>query len=36
VDSTIIWLALRLGAPIATGDEDLPYVARRKGVEVIW
>jgi predicted nucleic acid-binding protein len=36
VDSTIIWLALKLGAPIVTGDEDLSYVARRKGVEVIW
>lgn len=36
VDSAIIWLALRLGAPIVTGDEDLSYVARRKGVAVIW
>ncbi|MCR6691938.1 MAG: PIN domain-containing protein [archaeon YNP-LCB-003-016] len=36
VDSTIIWLALELNAPIVTGDKDLSHVARRKGVEIIW
>jgi predicted nucleic acid-binding protein len=36
VDSTIIWLALELNAPIVTGDKDLSHIARRKGVEVIW
>jgi len=36
VDSTIIWLALELNAPIVTGDKDLSHIARRKGVEIIW
>jgi len=36
VDSTIIRLALKLNAPIVTGDKDLSYVAERKGVKIIW
>jgi len=36
VDSTVIALALRRKAPIITGDKDLTYVARSRGVEVIW
>jgi predicted nucleic acid-binding protein len=36
VDSTIIWLALELNAPIVTGDKDLSHIARRKGIEIIW
>lgn len=36
VDSTVIALALKVGAPIVSGDKDLAYVATRKGVDVIW
>lgn len=36
VDSTVIALALRRRAPIITGDKDLAYVARARGVKVIW
>jgi len=36
VDSTIIWLALKLRVPIVTGDKDLSYVARRMGTEILW
>jgi predicted nucleic acid-binding protein len=36
VDSTIIWLALKLKVPIVTGDKDLSYVARRMGAEILW
>ncbi|MCC6016946.1 MAG: PIN domain-containing protein [Desulfurococcaceae archaeon] len=35
-DSTVIWLAIKMKIPIVTGDKDLAYVAKRKGVEVIW
>jgi len=35
-DSTTIALALRLKAPVVTGDADLTYVARKMGVEVLW
>jgi predicted nucleic acid-binding protein len=35
-DSTVIWLAVKMKIPIVTGDKDLAYVAKRKGVEVIW
>ncbi len=35
-DATTIALALRLGAPIVSGDEDLAYVARSMGIEVVW
>jgi predicted nucleic acid-binding protein len=36
IDSTIIWLAIKMKTPIITGDKDLAYVAKRKDVEVIW
>jgi predicted nucleic acid-binding protein len=36
IDSTVIWLAVKMKIPIVTGDKDLAYVAKRKGVEVIW
>lgn len=36
VDSTLIAYALRLRAPILTGDKDLTYVARMFGVKVLW
>jgi predicted nucleic acid-binding protein len=36
VDSTIIRLALELGAPIVTGDKDLSHVANKKGIKIIW
>ena len=36
VDSTVISIALKTGAPIITGDKDLTYVARRMKVETIW
>jgi len=36
VDSTVIALALRKKAPLITGDRDLAYVARAKGVKVLW
>ncbi len=36
VDSTVIVCALKLRAPILTGDRDLAYVATRFGVETIW
>ena len=36
VDSTVIALALREGAPVVTGDKDLSYVAKAMGLEVIW
>jgi predicted nucleic acid-binding protein len=35
-DATTLALALKLGAPIITGDADLSYAARLFGVEVIW
>jgi len=35
-DATTIALAIRLKAPIVTGDVDLTYVARRMGVKVVW
>jgi predicted nucleic acid-binding protein len=36
IDSTIIWLAIKMKTPIITSDKDLAYVAKRKDVEVIW
>lgn len=36
VDSTVIACALRLKAPVLTGDRDLAYVASRLGVTTIW
>ena len=36
VDSTVIALALKRKAPLITGDKDLAYVARAKGVKVVW
>jgi predicted nucleic acid-binding protein len=36
IDSTIIWLAIKMKMPIITGDKDLAYVAKRKNVEVVW
>jgi len=36
VDSTVIALALRRKAPLITGDKDLAYVAKVKGVKVVW
>ena len=36
VDSTVIACALRLKAPILTGDGDLAYVASGLGVKVLW
>jgi predicted nucleic acid-binding protein len=36
IDSTIIWLAIKMKTPIITGDKDLAYVAKRKDVEIIW
>ncbi|AFK50595.1 PilT protein domain protein [Thermogladius calderae 1633] len=36
VDSTLIWLAQKLHAPIVTGDKDLIHVAKKKGVATIW
>ena len=36
VDSTIIYLAKKLGVGIITGDKDLTLVARKLGVEIIW
>jgi predicted nucleic acid-binding protein len=36
VDSTVITVARKEKAPIVSGDKDLAYVARRKGIEVIW
>jgi len=35
-DATTIALALKLGVPVITGDNDLTYVARALGVKVIW
>uniref|UniRef100_A0A7C5YY43 Type II toxin-antitoxin system VapC family toxin n=1 Tax=Ignisphaera aggregans TaxID=334771 RepID=A0A7C5YY43_9CREN len=35
-DSTITWLAIKMKTPIITGDKDLAYVAKRKGIEIIW
>jgi predicted nucleic acid-binding protein len=35
-DATTLALALRFGAPLVTGDEDLRYVADCMRVEVIW
>ncbi len=36
VDSTVIACALKLKAPILTGDEDLAFVAENLGITVIW
>ena len=36
VDSTILWTGIKHHAPIVTGDRDIAWVAREKGVEVIW
>lgn len=36
VDSTILWLALKLQTPIITGDRDLSYVAVKKGIKILW
>lgn len=36
VDSTVLWVAIREGAPVLTSDEVLMYVARELGVETIW
>ncbi len=36
VDSTVIALALKRKAPLITGDKYLAYVARAKGVKVVW
>jgi predicted nucleic acid-binding protein len=36
VDSIILWTAIKHLAPIVTGDRDIAWVAREKGVEVIW
>ena len=36
VDSTVIACALRLKAPILTGDRDLMYVASGLGIETLW
>ena len=36
IDSTVIASALKLEAPIVTGDVDLSYVAKLKGLEVVW
>lgn len=36
VDSTLIWLAQKLHAPIVTGDKDLMHVARKRGIITIW
>jgi predicted nucleic acid-binding protein len=36
IDSTILWTAIKHRAPIVTGDKDIAWVAKKKGVEVIW
>jgi predicted nucleic acid-binding protein len=36
IDSTILWTAIKHHAPIVTGDRDIAWVAKKKGVEVIW
>jgi len=35
-DAVVIALAEEYGAPVVTGDGDLGYVARSRGLEVIW
>jgi len=36
VDSSVILVAAKLGAPIVTGDKDLSYVAGKLSLRVLW